>query len=109
MSDKLTRVDYFAERAKIGEIIAEIRLDKRMTQDELAERSGLSRSSLIAIEKGRANFTIDAILDIANGLGVSVDLIFLKAFFRGNTVKIDARTSEKIVKELMVLLMKHIE
>ena len=55
MSDKLTRVDYFAERAKIGEIIAEIRLDKRMTQDELAERSGLSRSSLIAIEKGRAN------------------------------------------------------
>lgn len=80
-----------------------------MTQDELAERSGLSRSSLIAIEKGRANFTIDAILDIANGLGVSVDLIFLKAFFRGNTVKIDARTSEKIVKELMVLLMKHIE
>lgn len=109
MSDKLTRVDYFAERAKIGEIIAEIRLDKRMTQDELAERSGLSRSSLIAIEKGKANFTIDAIMDIANGLGVSVDLIFLKAFFRGNTVKIDARTSEKIVKELMVSLMKHIE
>lgn len=109
MSDKLTRVDYFAERAKIGEIIAEIRLDKRMTQDELAERSGLSRSSLIAIEKGRANFTIDAILDIANGLGVSVELIFLKAFFRGSTVKIDARTSEKIVKELMVSLMKHIE
>ncbi|WP_363315209.1 helix-turn-helix domain-containing protein [uncultured Phascolarctobacterium sp.] len=26
-----------------------------MTQDELAEQSGLSRSSLIAIEKGRAN------------------------------------------------------
>ena len=109
MSDKLTRVDYFAERAKIGEIIAEIRLDKRMTQDELAEQSGLSRSSLIAIEKGRANFTIDTILDIANGLGVSVDLIFLKAFFSGKALKIDARTSEKIVKELMVLLMKHIE
>lgn len=109
MSDKLTRVDYFAERAKIGEIIAEIRLDKRMTQDELAERSGLSRSSLIAIEKGRANFTIDAILDIANGLGVSVELIFLKAFFSGKAVKIDARTSEKIVNELLVLLMKHIE
>lgn len=55
MPDKLKRVDHFAERAKIGEIIAEIRLDKRMTQDELAEQSGLSRSSLIAIEKGRAN------------------------------------------------------
>lgn len=55
MPDKLTRVDHFAERTRIGEIIAEIRLDKRMTQDELAERSGLSRSSLIAIEKGRAN------------------------------------------------------
>ena len=109
MSDKLTRVDYFAERAKIGEIIAEIRLDKKMTQDELAERSGLSRSSLTAIENGRANFTIDAILDIANGLGVSVELIFLKAFFSGSAVKIDAQTSEKIVNELLVLLMKHIE
>ena len=109
MSDKLTRDEHVAERGKIGEIIAEIRLDKRMTQDELAERSGLSRSSLIAIEKGRANFTIDAILDIANGLGVSVELIFLKAFFSGKTVKISARTSEKMVKELMVLLMKHIE
>ena len=109
MSDKLTRVDHFAERTRIGEIIAEIRLDKRMTQDELAERSGLSRSSLIAIEKGRANFTIDAIMVIANGLGVSVDLIFRKAFFSGKALKIDARTSEKIVKEIMVLLMKHIE
>lgn len=109
MPDKLTRVDYFAERAKIGEIIAEIRLDKRMTQDELAERSGLSRSSLIAIEKGRANFTIDAILDISNGLGVSVELIFLKAFFSGNTVKLNANTSERIIKDLLLVLMQNIE
>lgn len=44
-------------------------------------------------------------MDIANGLGVSVELIFLKAFFSGKAVKIDARTSEKIVNELLVLLM----
>lgn len=37
MPDKITRDDHFAERAKIGEIIAEIRLDKAITQDELVK------------------------------------------------------------------------
>lgn len=109
MSDKLTRVDYFAERAKIGEIIAEIRLDKRMTQDELAERSGLSRSSLIAIEKGRANFTVDTLIDIANALDIPMELIFLKAFFAGKALKLNANTSERIIKDLLLVLMQNIE
>lgn len=109
MPDKITRDDHFAERAKIGEIIAEIRLDKAITQDELVKRSGISRSSLTAIENGKSNFTVDILIDIANALDVSMELIFLKAFFTVKALKLNANTSERIIKDLLLVLMQNIE
>lgn len=109
MSDKLTRDEHVGERAKIGEIIAEIRLDKAITQDELAKRAGISRSSLTAIENGKSNFTVDTLIDIANALDIPMELIFLKAFFAGKALKLNANTSERIIKDLLLVLMQNIE
>ncbi len=47
-----------------------------MTQEQLAERSGLSQQYLSGLESGRRNPTIVTLYEIATALGVShVDLL----------------------------------
>ena len=57
----------------MGEKIKMLRKEKDMTQDKLAELSGLSRQTVIAIESGKAeNVTTGTLEAIATALGVSV-------------------------------------
>lgn len=53
-----------------------LRAEKKMTQKELAEKVGVSRQTIISIEKG--NYTPSLILgfDIANVFNVRVDEVF---------------------------------
>lgn len=54
-----------------------------MTQEELAERSGVSRTTIWAIESGRANnTTTKTLLKIALALNTTVDEIFLEELFK---------------------------
>lgn len=57
----------------MGEKIKMLRKKQNMTQDKLAELSGLSRQTVIAIESGKAeNVTTGTLEAIATALGVSV-------------------------------------
>lgn len=57
----------------MGEKIKMLRKQKEMTQDKLAELSGLSRQTVNAIESGKAeNVTTGTLEAIAKALGVSV-------------------------------------
>jgi transcriptional regulator with XRE-family HTH domain len=56
--------------------VRELRRRRGWTLDELAERSGVSRSMLSQIERGRANPTVGIAVRIARGLGAPIaDLV----------------------------------
>lgn len=61
----------------MGYKIREIREAQRMTQEELAEKSGVSRGTISALENGSMrNTTSKTLLKLAQALGTSVDQIF---------------------------------
>ena len=63
-------------RKLVGRNAARIRLAKGLTQEQLAERSGLSQQYLSGLERGKRNPTIVTLYEIASALGVShVDLV----------------------------------
>ena len=55
----------------VGKNIKKFRTTKQMTQDELADRSGLSNSHISNIENGWTKVSLDAFLRIANALDVT--------------------------------------
>lgn len=57
---------------QLGRRIREVRLERGLTQEELAHRAELDYSYLNQIENGRRNPSLDAINGIAQALGVPV-------------------------------------
>jgi transcriptional regulator with XRE-family HTH domain len=63
-------------RKLVGRNAARIRKECGMTQEQLAERSGLSQQYLSGLERGRRNPTIVTLYELATALGVShVELV----------------------------------
>lgn len=63
-------------RKLVGRNAARIRREKQLTQEELAERSGLSQQYISGLERGQRNPTIVTVYEIACALGVShLDLL----------------------------------
>jgi transcriptional regulator with XRE-family HTH domain len=58
-------------RKLVGDNCARIRRERGWTQEQLAERSGLSQQYLSGLERGKRNPTIVTIYEIAVALGVS--------------------------------------
>ena len=56
----------------IGSAIREVREDRAMSQEKLAEESGLHRTYISSVELGRRNISLDNIQKIALALGVSM-------------------------------------
>lgn len=59
----------------VGERIREIREDQGITQDQLAQRSGLSKGFLSDVENSKRNIGSQYLLQVANVLGASVDYL----------------------------------
>ena len=53
--------------------IKELRLDKGISQEELAHRSGLSRTGMGFLETGKRWPRLDTLMKVADGLNISVD------------------------------------
>lgn len=61
----------------MGYRIKEIREAKNMTQEELSEKSGISRVTISGLENGtERNTTSKTLVKIAAALGVTIDQIF---------------------------------
>ena len=57
--------------------IKELRLKNKLTQDELAEKSGVNRTTIVQLEKGEeVNVTAKTLQKIADCLKVEVKDIF---------------------------------
>lgn len=57
---------------RVAKRIAEIRREKGITQDEMAERLSCAPRNYQRIEYGGQNLTIETLTKIANALGVTV-------------------------------------
>lgn len=57
---------------RIGAAIREARTQARLTQEALAERCGLSRSMIVAIEAGNKAIRVGALIDCAAALHVDL-------------------------------------
>jgi transcriptional regulator with XRE-family HTH domain len=55
---------------RVGRVIRRYRQNARLSQEELAELSGLHRTYISLVERGRRNITVDALTQIAEALEV---------------------------------------
>ena len=63
-------------RKLVGRNAARLRQEAGLTQEQLAERSGLSQQYLSGLEQGRRNPTVVTLYELASALGVShVELV----------------------------------
>ena len=56
---------------KIGELVREYRLSKKLTQQELAEKSDLSLPFINLIENNRRNLSVDTLLKILSAMDIN--------------------------------------
>ena len=78
----------------IGKRIQTIRVQKKITQEKLAEQANLSTSYISAIETGTRHPTLDTLCNIGEILGTTVDnFIYGDSYFESDPMK------EKILKE----------
>ncbi len=61
--------------AGVGERIKARRLELGWTQDQLAQKAGISKSFLSDLENGKRSVGAENLLDIARALGVSIDYL----------------------------------
>ena len=61
---------------RLSNRLKEIRKQRGLTQEELAERVGVTRQSIISIEKGRYTPSVGLSLKIAHALKTTVETLF---------------------------------
>lgn len=62
---------------KIGMRIKTLRNNCNMTQEKLAEKTGLSLSHICNLENGHSKMSVESLITIADTLSVSTDAILL--------------------------------
>jgi y4mF family transcriptional regulator len=65
-----------AIRNKFGKQIRNMRHSLGWSQEDLADKSGVHRTYIGAIERGEQNVSIDNIIKLAKALGVSLEQLF---------------------------------
>ena len=63
------------ESKAFGSVVREKRNEYQLSQEELAFRSGVNRTHLVEIEKGKHSPSPDLVFKIASGLGISASSI----------------------------------
>ena len=66
-----------AQHLSFGQRVREIRQDRGLSQEELAELAGMHRTYVSSLERGLRNVGLDNILAIAAALDVSPSDLFL--------------------------------
>ena len=61
----------------LGKRIKEIRKQKNLTQEQLAQRSGIRQSNISLIENGNCSPTISTLQQIASGMGKKLHISFV--------------------------------
>lgn len=63
-------------RKLVGRNVRQVRLQKELTQERLAEISGFNQQYISSLERGRRNPTVVTVYELATALGVThLDLL----------------------------------
>ena len=81
----------------IGEKIRKYRRVRGLTQEKLAEKTNLSTNFLGALERAEKNLTLANLINIANALDVTADMLLCDEINKGYMIKASLIT-EKIEK-----------
>src|SRR5438094_1814012 len=87
-----------AGMGQVGDRIRELRERRGFTLDELAARSGVSKSFLSEVENAKRNLSAEYLLRVANALGASVDYLL-----RGETQEPPERQQVVVPPELALV------
>lgn len=79
----------------IGKKIRVARKDKKLRQEDLAERTGLSPNYIGMVERGEKVPSLESFVNIANALDTSADVLLADVLKNGYAVK-DSLLAEKI-------------
>ena len=60
---------------KIYDALVQARIEKKLTQKQLAEKLGIAQSSLARFESGRTNPTLSFLQKITAGLGLKITVV----------------------------------
>jgi transcriptional regulator with XRE-family HTH domain len=66
---------------KVAQCVKTIRKSQNLSQEELADLSGLDRTYISGIERGVRNITLDSLESIVSALDISIDE-FLKIMLK---------------------------
>ena len=81
--------------ASIGKNLRKYRLEKKLRQEDLAERAGLSANYIGMVERGEKIPSLETFITILNVLGVSADQILSDVLVTGYKVK-ESLLAEKL-------------
>ncbi len=81
--------------SKIGSNIKEVRKSRKMTQEKLAEKAGLSVRYIICIEKAVKHASLETLVKIAAALNITVDRI-LRGNQQNDRCELEAELNELI-------------
>ena len=73
--------------AKIGANIRKYRLLKKITQEELAEKVGLTDTYIGMLERGEKSPSFETFINILNALEISADVVLCDVLTSGYEVK----------------------
>jgi transcriptional regulator with XRE-family HTH domain len=69
-----TSDDIVKKRQVIISKIVQVRLEKELSQTQLAKLTGMHRSNICRIESGRQNISIDTLIRIFDALGKDISI-----------------------------------
>lgn len=104
------------KRDIMGENIRKYRLAKKLRQEDLAEKTGLSANYIGMLERGEKVPSLETFISILNSLEISADMVLADVLLVGYTVK-NSVLNEKLSKlsaeereriyEVVDVLIKH--
>lgn len=80
---------------RIGAVVRQLREATGLSQEELAEQSGLHRTYISLVERGRRNITVDALSQIAEALNVYPSRLIAEAEKEPGTSPQEARKARR--------------
>ena len=83
--------------ATIGKNVRKYRLMKKLRQEDLAEKAGLTTNYIGMVERGEKIPSLETFIKILNALGVSADMVLSEVLDTGYTVK-NSMLNEKLGK-----------
>jgi DNA-binding XRE family transcriptional regulator len=75
---EILQINEDAKYHRVAYSIKELRVTNNLTQQQLADKAGLTRSVIARIESGRHNITIASLIKIAESMGEKVKITFVK-------------------------------